>query len=103
MLVMVMFVVMIFMVVLMVVLVRMTMTMASAVAMFVFNFFVMMMFDIFHNATFFPLTHRIVIAVIFGGKSGKFFAQPSCKRNPITIFATQLHIQQVTVSFLATA
>lgn len=60
MLMMVMFVVMIFMVVLMMMLVRMTMTLASAVTMFVFNFFVMMMFDIFHNTTFFPVNtpHR---------------------------------------------
>jgi hypothetical protein len=97
-----MLVMMMFMIVLMMMLVRMTMTMTSAMAMFVFNFFVMMMFDIFHNATFFPLIHRIVIAVIFGGKSGKFFAQPSCKRDPAAIFATQLHYQRVTVSFPAT-
>jgi len=78
MLMMVMIVVMIFMMVI----VRMTMAMAFAVTVAVFDFFVMMMFDIFHNATFFPLIHRLVIAVIFGGKSGKFFAQPSCKRDP---------------------
>ena len=64
MLMMVMLVMMIFMVVVMM-LVTMTMVMASAVAVFVFDFFVMMMFDIFHNATFFPLTHRIVYCGAF--------------------------------------
>ena len=60
MLMMVMLVMMIFMVVVMM-LMRMTMAMASAVAVFVFDFFVMMMFDIFHNA-FFPVNtpHRLL-------------------------------------------
>jgi hypothetical protein len=40
--------------------------------------FQMIMFTIFHNTTFFPLIHRMVIAVIFGGKSGNFFPQPGC-------------------------
>ena len=56
----------------------MTVVMTPAMVVSVFSFFVMMMFAIFHNATFFPLIHRILIAVIFGGKSGKFFVQPSC-------------------------
>jgi len=90
MLMMVMLVMMIFMVVVMM-LMRMTMAMASAVAVFVFDFFVMMMFDIFHNATFFsPLIHRLVIAVIFGGKSTEYMSQPGCKHGLFTTFATRL-------------
>ena len=74
MLMMVMFVVMIFMVVLMMMLVRMTMTLASAVAMFVFNFFVMMMFDIFHIATFFPVNTPPRYRGYFRGQKWEFLS-----------------------------